>query len=57
MQTERLFGIIYYLFDKKNVTSQELADHFGAYKRTIYRDIDILSVAGIPIYTEKGNLQ
>jgi predicted DNA-binding transcriptional regulator YafY len=55
MQIERLFKIVYYLLDKKNATAQELAEHFGVSKRTIFRDIDTLSVSGIPIYTGKGN--
>jgi len=54
MQTTRLFEIIYILLNKKIVTARELAEHFGVSRRTICRDIDTLSVAGIPIYTERG---
>lgn len=54
MQVNRLFEIIYILLDKKIITAGELAMHFGVSSRTIYRDIDTLSLAGIPIYTEKG---
>ena len=54
MQTTRLFEIIYILLDRKNVTAGALAEHFGVSRRTICRDIDALSVAGIPIYTERG---
>ena len=54
MQTTRLFEIIYTLLNKKCVTARELAEQFGVSTRTIYRDIDILSLAGIPVYTEKG---
>jgi predicted DNA-binding transcriptional regulator YafY len=36
------------------ITAKELAEHFGVSQRTIYRDIDLLSLAGIPVYTEKG---
>ncbi len=54
MQVNRLFEIIYILLNKKIVTSKELAEHFGVSQRTIYRDIDTLSLAGIPVYTEKG---
>jgi len=54
MQTSRLFEIIYVLLDKKSVPARELAVRFGVSTRTIYRDIDILSVAGIPVYAEKG---
>jgi len=54
MQTNRLFEIIYILLDKKNVPAKELAEHFGTSTRTIYRDIDVLSTSGIPVYTERG---
>lgn len=54
MQISRLFGIVYMLLDKKIVTAKELADHFAVSARTILRDIDHLSSAGIPIYTTQG---
>ena len=53
-QTSRLFEIIYILLNKKIATARELAEQFGVSTRTIYRDVDTLSVAGIPVYTEKG---
>jgi len=54
VQTSRLFEIIYLLLNKKRVTAKELAERFGVSSRTIYRDIDAISLAGIPVYTEKG---
>jgi predicted DNA-binding transcriptional regulator YafY len=54
-QIQRLFGIIYILLDKKTVTAKELAERFEVSTRTIMRDIETLSAAGIPIYTTKGN--
>lgn len=54
MKGNRLFEIIYILLDKKNVTAKELAEHFEVSKRTIYRDIEDLSQAGVPIYMTKG---
>jgi predicted DNA-binding transcriptional regulator YafY len=54
MQINRLFGIVYLLMNKKNTTAKELAAHFEVSVRTIYRDIDTLCEAGIPIYTNKG---
>lgn len=54
LQTYRLFGIVHLLLDKKILTAQELADHFEVSKRTILRDVDVLSMAGIPIYTQQG---
>ncbi|GGG06031.1 helix-turn-helix transcriptional regulator [Paenibacillus aceti] len=50
----RLFEIVYILLDRRNVTAKELADYFEVSPRTIYRDLDILSEANIPIYTNKG---
>ena len=54
MQTTRLFETLYILLNKKRVTAKELAERFEVSTRTIYRDIDTISIAGIPIYTEKG---
>lgn len=54
MQESRLFRIIYYLLEKGQATAPELAERFEVSVRTIYRDIDSLSAAGIPIYAESG---
>ncbi|ATW23533.1 helix-turn-helix transcriptional regulator [Candidatus Formimonas warabiya] len=54
MQINRLFEIVYILLDKKNITARELAKRFEVSVRTIYRDIDTLSSAGIPIYASQG---
>ncbi|MDR1440129.1 MAG: HTH domain-containing protein, partial [Clostridiales bacterium] len=54
MQISRLFEIVYLLLNKKSVTANELAEHFEVSGRTILRDIDTLSAAGIPVYTSQG---
>lgn len=54
MQINRLFEIIYILLNKKKVTAKELAEHFEVSIRTIYRDVDILASANIPIYASQG---
>lgn len=54
MQINRLFEIIYVLLDKGTVTAKELAERFEVSARTVYRDVEILSAAGIPIYMSKG---
>lgn len=54
MQINRLFEIVYLLLDKKTITAGELARHFEVSPRTIYRDVELLSSAGIPIYMTKG---
>lgn len=50
----RLFEILYLLIDKKKVTARELSERFEVSQRTIYRDVDALSAAGIPVYCKKG---
>lgn len=50
----RLFEIVYILIQKKKVTAKELANKFEVSTRTIYRDIEILSRANIPVYATKG---
>lgn len=54
MQINRLFEIVYILLGKKVVTAKELAERFGVSVRTVYRDVETLSGAGIPIYMSKG---
>lgn len=52
---DRLFRIIYLLMEKKCITAKELANRLEVSERTIYRDLDKLSIAGIPVYTTRGN--
>lgn len=54
MQESRLFKIIYYLLNKGQATAPELAEKFEVSVRTIYRDVDAISSAGIPIYVTTG---
>lgn len=54
MQISRLFKIVYLLQESKHLTAKDLAEHFEVSTRTILRDVDTLSEAGIPIYTTKG---
>ena len=54
MHESRLFKIIYYLLDKGQATALELAQMFEVSVRTIYRDIDTLSEAGIPVWSKTG---
>ena len=54
MQESRLFRILYYLLDKGRATAPELAEKFEVSVRTIYRDVDAISSAGIPVYVTTG---
>ena len=55
MQESRLFRIIYHLMENGKSTAPELDRKNLEYQiRTIYRDIDIISSAGVPIYVTTG---
>lgn len=43
------------LLNRKTVTAKELSERFGVSTRTIYRDVEVLSSAGVPVYMSKGN--
>ncbi len=55
MKINRLLEITILLMNKKTITAKELSERFGVSTRTIYRDADVLSSAGVPVYTNKGN--
>ena len=54
MKIDRLIGILSMLLQKEVTTAPELAEHFEVSRRTIYRDIETLCKAGIPIQTMQG---
>lgn len=54
MKIDRLVSIIMILLEKKRVGAQELADIFEVSPRTIYRDIDAINMAGIPVRSTSG---
>ena len=54
MKIDRLVSIIMVLLDKKWIGAQELADMFEVSPRTIYRDIDTINMAGIPVRSMSG---
>ena len=51
---DRLISIIMLLLERKTVSANQLADTFGVSTRTIYRDLDTIGQAGIPIVTRMG---
>lgn len=54
MKIDRLVSIIMILLDKERIGAKELADMFEVSPRTIYRDIDAINMAGIPIRSTSG---
>lgn len=54
MMQERLFKMVHILMNQKRITAKELAQRLEVSMRTIYRDLDALALAGIPVYASKG---
>ena len=54
MKLERLLSIIILLLNRRMVQAKELAERFEVSVRTIYRDIETINEAGIPIVTYQG---
>ncbi|MFZ6875024.1 helix-turn-helix transcriptional regulator [Undibacterium sp. Di27W] len=55
MRASRLISILTILQARGFATAPELAEECAVNLRTIYRDIDAMSEAGIPIYSERGS--
>jgi predicted DNA-binding transcriptional regulator YafY len=51
---DRALGILLMLRSGASISALELARHFEVSPRTIYRDIEALSAAGVPVYAEMG---
>ncbi|WP_026478351.1 helix-turn-helix transcriptional regulator [Alkaliphilus transvaalensis] len=54
MKIDRLLSILMMIINNERITARELSEYFQVSVRTIQRDIDTLSMAGIPIYSEVG---
>ena len=57
-RTERLFALVLLLQSRPNMTSRDLAEHFGVSRRTIFRDLRALGESGVPLtYAEGGGYE
>lgn len=54
MRTSRMIKLVSLLLKNNQQTAEELADYFKVSTKTIYRDIDDLARAGIPIFKQQG---
>ncbi|KYN78467.1 decarboxylase [Clostridium sporogenes] len=55
MKINRLLAIVVILLNRKKISASELAEKFEVSVRTIYRDIEAINLAGIPIVSQIGN--
>lgn len=54
MRAERLLRLLFELQVRRHATAPELARRLGVSTRTVQRDLDALSLAGVPLYSTRG---
>lgn len=54
MRMDRLLAIVMLLLNRRRVSARELADRFEVSLRTVYRDVETLCQAGIPVISHPG---
>ena len=55
MRASRLLSLLLLLQTRGRMTAQQLADELGVSVRTVYRDVEALGAAGIPLYGDAGH--
>lgn len=54
MRIDRMLSIVVILLNRRRITAKELADRFEVSLRTVYRDIEAINLAGIPVISNQG---
>ncbi|MEM5776040.1 MAG: HTH domain-containing protein, partial [Anaerolineaceae bacterium] len=54
MRADRLLSLLMLLQHRGCLTAAELAVELEVSERTVYRDVEALGMAGVPVYTEHG---
>jgi predicted DNA-binding transcriptional regulator YafY len=55
MRASRLLSLLLLLQTRERMTAQQLASELGVSVRTIYRDVEALGAAGVPLYGDAGH--
>jgi predicted DNA-binding transcriptional regulator YafY len=54
MRADRLLAVLLLLQNRGHVTASEVAAELEISERTARRDLEALSVAGVPVYSRQG---